>query len=228
MTGQPIYMHFSDVSKCWQKKQVLDSVSIELQGGECTLISGDNGSGKSTLLRILAGLLKPDQATVGVCKHLRSWARCRKILRQRTMYLHQTPYLFDGTVRKNLSLVRSHRDIDEAMTWADISHLADQPVHGLSGGERQRVALARAWLKHPDFLFLDEPTANLDQESRHRTVDLLCSLKDQGVAILVASHDPSHFSKALSKHLHLKDGRIQTSSNLEKDCKLVTLFPKEA
>lgn len=227
MKPEHIRVYFSGISKRWKKKQVLDQVDIALHGGACMLITGENGSGKSTLLRILAGLLKPDQAWVSTGMDKQTWRRCRKLLRQQVMYLHQTPYLFDGTVEKNLRYVRSNLSVTDAMQWAEITHLADQSTHGLSGGERQRVALARVWLKQPGILLLDEPTANLDQESRQRTIDLLCSLKEKGVAIVIASHDPVHFNQVVNTHMHINNGKLQTAEESEQSNKVVTLLPKE-
>lgn len=204
------YVLFSKVSKRWKKGIVLESVDLEMQGGDCILITGENGSGKSTLLKIMAGLLKPNGGNVNMGTKELSWSRARKNIRKNVMYLHQTPYLFAGSVEKNLTFVASERSIKEAMQWADISHLANQQTYSLSGGERQRVALARAWLKQPKILLLDEPTANLDHESRLRTIELLCNFKEKGVAMLIASHDPAHFNSAVNRKVQLKDGKLYT------------------
>lgn len=245
MISTSTYFKFSGICKRWEKRQVLDQLELEVRGGECILIAGENGSGKSTLLRILAGLIRPDQAQVRIEDsseaQFRPWKACRKALREQFMYLHQTPYLFDTTVSANLGYVRRARshsfaassailpaDIDKAMKWAGIESLAEQEVHGLSGGERQRVALARAWLRKPQVLLLDEPTANLDKQARNKICELLCDLKKQGVAIVVASHDPDHLAKAISIHLHLKAGRIRAYSNPDRDGNLVTLLSAEA
>lgn len=227
MNPEHIDIYFTGISKRWKTRQVLDGIDIELHGGDCMLITGENGSGKSTLLRIMAGLLKPDHAWVSTGIEKQAWKYYRKLLRQQIMYLHQTPYLFDSTVEKNLNYVHSSLAIDEAMQWAGISHLATQSAHGLSGGERQRVALARVWLKQPGILLLDEPTANLDQESRERTIDLLCSLKEKGVAIVIASHDPVHFNQVVNTHMHLQEGKLKAVEISEKTAKVVTLLTKE-
>lgn len=227
MNPEHIDIYFSNITKHWKTRQVLAGIDIALHGGDCMLITGENGSGKSTLLRIMAGLLKPDHAWVSTGIEKQAWRYYRKLLRQQIMYLHQTPYLFDSTVEKNLNYVRSSLDIKEAMQWAGISHLATQPAYGLSGGERQRVALARVWLKQPSILLLDEPTANLDQESRQRTIDLLCSLKESGVAIVIASHDPVHFNQVVNAHMHLQNGKLKAADTSVKTANVVTLLPKE-
>ncbi|HHJ20520.1 MAG TPA: ABC transporter ATP-binding protein [Gammaproteobacteria bacterium] len=236
MTAEHVYIRFSGIIKRWQKKMVLNQVDIELQGGHCILISGENGSGKSTLLRIMAGLLKPEQAYVDIGMGNLPWKRCLKLVRQQMMYLHQSPYLFDGSVEKNLSYVRSasgykkpnQNAIHQAMAWADITHLAKQPTQGLSGGERQRVALARAKLKQPKILLLDEPTANLDQESRYRTVELLCGLKKQGVAIVIASHDPVHFLHVIDTRLHLQQGHLKPQEHPRSNDNVIPMLSRES
>lgn len=201
-------LHFSKIKKSWKKRVVLNQVELEIHAGNCTLITGKNGSGKSTLLKIMAGLLKPDDGSLNIGRKTFCWPQAKKVIRQHIMYLHQTPYLFDGSVEKNLTFVNSALNIEEAMIWANIHHLAKRQTHSLSGGERQRVALARAWLKQPQVLLLDEPTANLDDDSKQRTLKLINDFKRKGAAIVIVSHEPKHFKTVLNKKMHLKNGAL--------------------
>ena len=193
--------------------------------GRCTLLCGNNGSGKTTLLRIIAGLQAPDSGFVntGIGKY--DWNRCRRQLRQTTVYLHQQPYMFDGNVISNLNfslnnnLTRKQRlkHINSAIEWAGLENIAKNSAKTLSGGERQRVAIARAWLRDPKILLLDEPITNMDQDSRLRTIQLLTNLKQQGVALVVSSHDPAHFEALTDTLLQIRDGRahgFNTNSNV--------------
>ncbi|MBT2972153.1 MAG: hypothetical protein B6D72_05025 [gamma proteobacterium symbiont of Ctena orbiculata] len=207
----------SVLSKRFAKRALLDSVDLSLKRGECVLLTGGNGAGKTTLLRILSGLEKPDSCRISIATDTpRSWRRCRHDLHNRILYLHQHPYMFDGSVRYNLGYalpsglnkLLKRRLIDAAIEWAELGRLHDTPAKSLSGGERQRVSLARARLRNPQILLLDEPTANLDQEARQRTLDLLNSFKEQGIALLLASHDPLHFSSLIDRHIHLYEGRL--------------------
>mgnify|MGYP001820128127 FL=1 len=124
--------------------------------------------------------------------------------------------MFDGSVRFNLAyalnrqLTRQQRKahIEQALAWAGLESHAQESAKNLSGGERQRVALTRAWLRRPDVLLLDEPTANLDQESRRRTLALLDSLRSEGIALLIASHDQTHFSSLIDSHILLQEGGL--------------------
>ncbi|MGB5651615.1 MAG: ATP-binding cassette domain-containing protein, partial [Sedimenticolaceae bacterium] len=94
------------------------------------------------------------------------------------------------------------------LEWSGLLPLADQPVHQLSGGERQRVALVRAWLRRPRVMLLDEPTANMDVGCRQRTVELLLALKREGVALVVATHDPQPFAAVADRMLGLDEGQL--------------------
>ena len=209
---------FTDIQKRFGKRQILSGTNLVVSSGHCSLLSGANGAGKSTLLRICAGLEKPDQGKVDVGVGDQSWKHCRQTLQAKTVYLHQHPYMFDGSVIQNLAYAlprqipqaKRKQLISEALAWAGLESIATTSAKTLSGGERQRVAIARAWLRAPTVMLLDEPTANMDQDARLRTVQLLCSLKEQGIALLVASHEPKHFYNLTNSWLHLSAGRIET------------------
>ena len=243
------HIQFSNINKRYTKKRlgfftdknnskvILDNADIELKGGECVLLTGKNGSGKSTLLRILAGMLKPDSATINTGLESLSWTKANKIIRQQVMYLYQEPYMFDGTVRRNLAYAldgkkfasKSACQVEQALKWANLEHRADTSAKCLSGGERQRVALAQAWLKQPSVLLLDEPTGNMDEESRRSTEDLLDKFKNSGTALLIASHDVNHFHQTMDKRLLLKVGQIfeiGDSTNTAHDN--ISLFPSSS
>lgn len=214
MTQTPLKLSFNDIHKRYNGRTVLSATNIQLSGGECTVLTGPNGAGKTTLLRIMAGLEKPDRGSIDTGLGATRWRRCCATLRTRILYLHQHPYLFDGSISRNLAYAitekqkRSLRQqrISEALKWAGLTAIADNHAKTLSGGERQRVALARAWLREPRALLLDEPTANMDPEARTRTLELLNRLKQSGIALLVASHDPHHFSSLADRHLQLTQG----------------------
>jgi tungstate transport system ATP-binding protein len=227
-------LYFTDIHKRFGHRQILDGTELMVSSGHCSLLSGPNGAGKTTLLRICAGLERPDRGLVNIGNGENVWRRCRHTLQANTVYLHQQPYMFDGSVIQNLCFALPRRLpkpqrkqlVSEALAWADLESIATTSAKTLSGGERQRVAIARGWLCKPTIMLLDEPTANLDQEARRRTIQLLHSLKDQGIALLVASHDSKHFASLTNSWLHLSAGRIETLTvNTEQTDNIIPLPP---
>ena len=227
-----INLQFNGIAKHFRRRVILNDVDISLQGSQCTLLCGDNGAGKTTLLKIMAGLVKPDNGTINTGLGEMKWRRCKKALKERTMYLHQSPYMFDASVRKNiayalpatLSKEDKNNRINEALEWANLESFAGASATSLSGGEAQRVALARAWLRSPSVLLLDEPTTNMDNDARIRTHKLLRQLKDQGMAIIISSHDALQFQSITCRQLLLKDGKI-SYVNENPQAENVSVFP---
>jgi len=212
-------MIFRELSKSYGKRLIFSGVSLELQAAESYLLTGKNGSGKSTLLRVISGLLAPDTGLIyirGNQKVSSNWSKQQKILRAAVMYMHQSPYLFDGTVKKNLEYALAgtsdseqiREKLHQALQWADLEGLSESPAKQLSGGEKQRVALARAWLRNASVLLLDEPTANLDQQSRQKTIELLDSLKKSGVSLVIACHEHQEFLDISNGVLQLDKGAL--------------------
>lgn len=213
---EPFLLSFSGIHKCYESRVILESANLKLARGECHLLLGENGAGKSTLLRIMAGLLRPDAGRVCSESGNLHWKQVRKQLREKVMYLHQTPYLFDGSVLQNLryaaNSINKHQRkscIEGVLAWSGLTDLAKSPAQQLSGGEKQRLALARAKLRQTPILLLDEPSANLDQESREKTIGLLGSLKEEGICLLIACHDPQVYSRVSDGEYHLSKGALR-------------------
>lgn len=196
------------------RREILKDVSIALEPNKVILLSGENGSGKSTLLRVMAGLLKPDAGELTCAGVNSKFNQCRRSLLEQVMYLHQVPYLFNASVKKNLMYAHQKgrgdhlKLVDQALEWVGLSHLADANAQTLSGGERQRVALARALLRRPRILLLDEPTAHLDATSNAQIAELLGQLKSHTVSMLIASHEPCYLSDLVNYECRLEDGKI--------------------
>jgi len=187
---ETFHIGFRDICKRYGSNLVLDGTGIDIASHDCIVITGKNGAGKTTLLRIIAGLEKP--------------------------YLHQQPYMLAGSLQRNIeyaarlnpSIADRASSVSKAIHWAGLDGLEAQSAASLSGGQKQRVALTRARLRDPQILLLDEPTANLDNESRARTLKMLGEFCDSGTAIVIVSHDPEIFSELATHKLQLHDHRV--------------------
>ncbi|MBI2310955.1 MAG: energy-coupling factor ABC transporter ATP-binding protein [Betaproteobacteria bacterium] len=197
---------------------VFDIPSLTLEAGESYVVMGDNGCGKTTLLRVLAGLEPADAGEYrfeGKPVPLQPYPEW---LRRQVIYVHQHPYLFRTSIAHNvayglrsrgLSRADCEAKVREAMEWGGVAHLADVPPHRLSGGEKQRVALARVRVLEPKVYLFDEPTANLDQEGRAMTIELIQRLCSANNTVLVACHDHEIIRLPHMHRLHLAGGAIR-------------------
>jgi tungstate transport system ATP-binding protein len=179
----------------YERKLAVRCEALEIRTGETVAFTGPNGSGKTTMLKLLNGLLGPYDGTI---EFMGLPIRHNPYLRLRSVYVHQHPILFAGTVRDNLEfalrLKRIPRGdaverIDRIAGRFGIEALLAREAARLSGGETQRVAVARAVAAGADVLLLDEPTSSLDAESESAVRSLLLELKRDGTTIVFSTHD---------------------------------------
>jgi iron complex transport system ATP-binding protein len=196
-------------------------VSLALAPGRLTALAGPNGSGKSTLLRLVSGLWTPTEGTVELNgRPLRRYAR-RELARRIAIVPQDTHLSFAFTVRETVAMGRhahvsrfaregpsDRQAIGEAMSRADISHLADRLVTELSGGERQRVLIARSLATEAETILLDEPIANLDIAHALDVLTLCRTLADEGRAVVVALHDLNAASTYSTHAVLMKAGAV--------------------
>jgi len=214
---EPFHLGFFDIHKRYANNRVLDGAEIAMSSHDCIVVTGENGAGKTTLLRIVAGLEKPSSGEIAFDHGAaQPWNRQRKRLLRSVMYLHQQPYMLAGSLQRNIdyaarlnpAIADRAASVARAIRWAGLEGLETQSAASLSGGQKQRVALTRARLRDPHILLLDEPTANLDGESRRRTLRMLREFRDSGTAIVIVSHDPEMFAELATQELQLRDRRI--------------------
>jgi tungstate transport system ATP-binding protein len=199
-------------------RTVLNIDGLQLDAGRSYALTGDNGAGKTTLLRVMAGLESADLVRARYLGRDIDLDAYPEWLRRDVIYVHQHPYLFRTNVKENIGyglrvrgIPRKEREllVQEAVAWARVGQLLDTPVQRLSAGEKQRVALARARVLKPRLFLLDEPTANLDSESRQQTIDLVRDLCDSDGTAMIACHDPEIIRLPGICRLHLQGGRIE-------------------
>ena len=194
--------------------------NLRLTEGKLYTLTGPNGSGKSTFLSVLAFLLRPSAGQIRFEGQPVIWNKSSLVtLRRGVTLLHQSPYLFEGTVAKNIALglrARSvaaeeiHRRVDQSLARLDLTRYRDHDAKSLSGGEAQRVALARALVLEPRVLLLDEPLSNLDEESTRILKRIIASLPAAGHTVIMSTHHPSELASELADttEIALREGRL--------------------
>ena len=200
---------------------VLKDINLEINESERIAISGKSGAGKSTLLHIMAGLDKPTTGTVIYNDDDLSNISLNKLSKIRLLnfgFVYQFHYLLeDLTIEENISIPAMlkgtynsniKKQIHAVMDNLNIIDRKDHLPWKLSGGEKQRAAIARALTNRPKFLFLDEPTGNLDRENARIIQDLIIEISNNyGVALIAATHD-NEFIKAFTKVYSLSNAKL--------------------
>lgn len=210
-------LEIGGLTKRFGDRRLFDIDRLEIETGAAYVLTGANGAGKSTLLRILCGLERAEVRGLRFLGEPLSLAPYPRSMRDAIAYVHQHPEMFSTSVADNIGYglkarglprdeIRSR--VEEAVDWAGIGHLRDNPPQTLSGGEKQRVALARARVLQPRLLLLDEPTANLDGQAREAVIALIPTLLDSGVSVVMACHDRDLIGLPGVRRMKLRDGRL--------------------
>ncbi len=190
-----------NVSFSYGETRAVEDVSLTVEEGNFLGLIGPNGSGKTTLLHLLIGLKEPDSGSVRLFgKPAREFEEGERI-----GYVSQRATDRSGTMPVSVREVvlmgrfphaghsrlgsKDDEKVDDALERVGIADIADRPVSNLSGGQRQRTFIARALAAEADLLALDEPTVGVDADSRTAFYDLLDSLNDQGITIVLIEHD---------------------------------------
>ncbi|WP_309079907.1 ABC transporter ATP-binding protein [Zhihengliuella sp.] len=171
--------------------RVLHGIHLRAEFGAVTTLLGTNGAGKSTTLACAQGLLKPDGGTVSLLGH--DPYRAGSEIRSRVGVMLQDgglpPSVRPAALLKHVAgMFRTPEDPVALMARLGIDEFAHTPIRRLSGGQKQRVALAAALVGRPEAVFLDEPSAGLDPQSRQTVFELIRELRDAGLAIVLTTH----------------------------------------
>lgn len=202
--------------------EAVTGISLQINAGEAVALCGPSGSGKTSLLTLIGCMARPTSGRVTVAGEevSRLPERFLTLVRRRTFgFVFQQYHLIpELSVRDNVMLPlypealgaqEMSRRAAAALHEVELTPLAMRRVAQLSGGEQQRVAIARAMVNRPQVLIADEPTAHLDSRLSVELLDRFAALKQAGLTLVVATHDPLVCAHPLiDRTVRLRDGRL--------------------
>jgi len=211
------------VTKRYGSNVAVDIDALTIDSGRLYTLTGANGAGKSTLLGILAFLTPPTSGEILYAGKRIDWkSDIVRMRRRKVTLLHQSPYLFGGTVFRNVAYGLKARGIagdavlravDRALETVGLEGFRDRDARELSGGEAQRVAMARALTLDPEVLLLDEPLANIDRETAVLLGTVISFLPSRGTTVIMTTHDPDHPARINSGSIVLEGGKVAAPRN---------------
>ncbi len=206
---------------------VLDGVDLDLARGEIVAVAGPSGAGKTTLLRCLNYLEPFDAGVIDIADfHLVPQLRDKDLLRRlraKVGMVFQQFNLFPHlSALDNVALAprvvrQQDRSVAEARARELLAKvgLADRAAaypHQLSGGQQQRVAIARALAQDPEVMLFDEPTSALDPSMRKEVLDVMKALADQGMTMVVVTHETTFANDLATRHWRVEGARVQVAA----------------
>jgi iron complex transport system ATP-binding protein len=197
-------LEFDRIGFGYGEGSLLNNISARIYENDCIALVGRNGIGKTTLLRLAAGILAPNSGEVRLKQRVLRSLKRREIARSVAFVPQNVEIPFSFTVEQFVEQGRtpflkmfgglnaSDREaMERAMTLTDTASLRSRAFNELSGGERQRVKIALGLAQQPQLLLLDEPMQHLDIGRQFEMIDLIGTLRDEGIAILASMHDLS-------------------------------------
>ena len=189
---------FKDVSVIYETGPALIDLNFSLDRGDSVAVVGPHGAGKTTLVQVIAGILDPDLGHVQVSGHEPGGHTCIAYVPQRSLI----DWSFPATVSDVVMMGRVNkmgpflwpqsRDwavVREALDFVDLDPLAKRQISELSGGQQQRMFIARALAQEAELVLLDEPLNGLDVPAQEKILQVLGTLQEKQVTVMVAMHD---------------------------------------
>ena len=222
-------------------KEVLKELNLRVKEGEKVVLLGTSGSGKSSILKILMGMERAQSGTIRIGGQDTMDLGEDRLFKE-ISYIQQEVFIFDGTIRENISLFQTYREeelqsvIERAglrnlIKEKGLDYLCGENGAALSGGERQRISIARSLLRKTPILLADEITASLDKENTYLVLDTLLNIENT-TEILVLHDLDSRILSRVDRICVLKNGKVEEEGNftelLEKKGYFYALYHVEA
>lgn len=204
--------------KVYNKRKVVNQITLSISPGEVVGLLGPNGAGKTTTFYMIVGLVRPDEGEIYLdgerITDLPMYLRARKGLN----YLPQEPSIFRKlTVEENILAILEMLDLREdeksdrlreLLAELDLTGLAKNYAYALSGGERRRVEITRALVTSPKFILLDEPFAGIDPLAVADIQKIIEKLKAKGIGIIISDHNVRETLSCCNRAYIINEGTI--------------------
>jgi lipopolysaccharide export system ATP-binding protein len=217
------YLEGIEISKSFNKRCVVNNVSLNVKQGEIIGLLGPNGAGKTTTFLMILGVYKPESGKIFLNqKDITNdpvYIRARKGI----SFLPQEPSIFKGlTVKENILAIREMQQnkrafhINEILDEMGLTELANRKAYVLSGGERRRLEIARSLVLSPDFLLLDEPFAGIDPIQIKEIQSMIINFKEKGLGIIITDHNVREILKITNRSYIINKGEVIFQGDSEK------------
>ena len=207
-----------NIGKSYNRIPVIHDISIKLMPGEVIGLLGPNGAGKTTMFYIIMGLIKPDHGSIYIDGHNITSLPMYRRARLGISYLPQEPSIFRGlTVKENIECIleiseknknKRNDKLTQLLNNFGLEKIADRKIILISGGERRRVEIARALTTNPRFILMDEPFAGIDPLAINDIKELIKSLSDNGIGVLITDHNVRETLSLVDRAYIVHDGNL--------------------
>ena len=210
--------------KVYRKRRVVDDIAISVTQGEIVGLLGPNGAGKTTTFYMLVGLIPPDLGRVFLDEEDLTDVPMYRRARKGVGYLAQEPSVFrkltvEQNVKAILETLRLSKNeeaarLEELLDELSLGDLRRNKAYSLSGGERRRLEITRALVQRPKFMLLDEPFAGIDPIAVHDIQDIVASLKERGIGIIISDHNVEQTLEIVDRAYIMYEGQIRISGTV--------------
>lgn len=219
------FLETKNLTKKFRRQVAVDSIDLKIEEGSIYGFLGPNGAGKSTTLKMITGLLHPTEGEIFINGH--KWSR--KDLKDIGVLIESPAFYGNLTARENLKvhtklLGLPDSRIEEVLNIVDLKDTGKKKSGEFSLGMKQRLGIAIALLNSPKLLILDEPTNGLDPLGIQKLRDLIKSLKDEGMTIILSSHILAEVEQIAEYIGIIYKGQLKYQDRIKKDQDLEKLF----
>ena len=204
-----------NISKSFNKRVVVNNISVNVHPGEIIGLLGPNGAGKTTTFLMILGIHKPENGRIMLNGKDITKEPVYLRARRGISFLPQEPSIFKGmTARENVQAIidmhpdRKSVDIRAILDEMGLSELENRKAYLLSGGERRRLEIARSLVLAPDFLLLDEPFAGIDPIQIKEIQKLIKTFKEKGLGIIITDHNVREILKITDRSYIINKGEV--------------------